>query len=161
MTSRMNVKLVKTKESQCGSSEVKDKALLFSNINFSRAVCIFCLFSSSSLCVYFETTVLTRTVQPELSLSIGGSAATPALSAHGEIKLQQTPQFKWEVQSYSVKAIKTKEARLSLHKLPEMESMGKYTEAHNINRGLFPSLCVLYVQSVLLCHTLAMALCFQ
>ncbi len=55
---------------------------------------------------------------------------TPALSFHGEIKLPETLQSKWEVQSYPVKAIKTEGARLSLYKLPEMESMGKYTQAH-------------------------------
>lgn len=45
--------------------------------------------------------------QCDLSLSIGRSALTPALSSHGEIKLQETLQSKWEVRSYPVIAIKT------------------------------------------------------
>lgn len=64
------------------------------------------------------------------------------LSSHREIKVQETLQTKWEVHSYPVKAIKTEEARLSLHKLPETESMGKYTEAHNINSACFLCTCV-------------------
>lgn len=39
---------------------------------------------------------------------------TPVLSPHGEIKLQETLQSKWEVQSYPIIAIKTESQTVSV-----------------------------------------------
>lgn len=50
---------------------------------------------------------MTGTIQCHLLLPTGRSAPGPALSFHGEIRLQERPRSKWEVQSYPVKAIKT------------------------------------------------------
>lgn len=63
--------------------------------------------------------------------------------------MQEPLQTKWEVHSDSVIAIKAEDAGLSLHKLPEAESMGKYTEAHNINNACVLCMCV-RVQGILL-----------
>lgn len=56
--------------------------------------------------------------------------------------MQEPLQTKWEVHSDPVKAIKAEDAGLSLHKLPEPESTGKYTEAHNVNSACVLCMCV-------------------
>lgn len=64
--------------------------------------------------------------------------------------MQEPLQTKWEVHSDPVKAIKAEDAGLSLHKLPEPESTGKYTEAHNINSACVLCMCVCVYWGVLL-----------
>lgn len=166
MTSRINVKLVKTKGLWCKNKEnhsyVKGEAALFNSINISKAAYFVCfLLVFFSLCLLWKDCFVKYYTMWIITINRGGgSPVTPAFSSHGEIKLQETLQSKWEVQSYPVKAIKTEEARLSLHKLPEMESMGKYTEAHQ--QGLVSlSVCVYctYTVNVIVPYSLASVYC--
>lgn len=76
----------------------------------------------------------------DLPLAPERSAFMSCLFIPRRNKLQETLGSKWEVQSYPVKAIKSREARLSPHKLPEMRSAGKYAEPRR--QGLVCVLCV-------------------
>lgn len=90
-----------------------------------------------SSCTYFHQCVLSIY---DLPLAPERSAFMSCLFIPRRNKLQETLGSKWEVQSYPVKTIKSREARLSPHKLPEMRSAGKYAEPRR--QGLVCVLCV-------------------
>lgn len=86
-----------------------------------------------SSCTYFHQCVLSI-----YDLPLVPERSCPFIPRRN--KLQETLRSKWEVQSYPVKTIKSREARLSPHKLPEMRSAGKYAEPRR--QGLVCVLCV-------------------